>query len=71
MGQDRGAAEPRSHDAPVAECRRHAINHNAAAALTGDLNLKVEGCSLAECSKRQQSVCAVRLHGPCSISKRG
>jgi hypothetical protein len=30
-------------DSPVVEGRRHAINHNAATALTGDLNFKVEG----------------------------
>jgi hypothetical protein len=50
---------------------RHGINHNAAAALTGDLNLKIEGRRLAECFERQQPVRAVRLHGPCSVSKRG
>jgi hypothetical protein len=49
MGQDRGAAEPRAHDAPVAECWRHAVNHDVAAALTEHLNLEVEGCGLAEC----------------------
>jgi hypothetical protein len=31
---------------------RHAVNHDAAAASTGDLNLKVEGRGLAECFER-------------------
>jgi hypothetical protein len=66
-----GAAEPRAHDAPVAEGARHAVNHNAAAALTGDLNLKVEGRRLAECFERQQPVRTARFHRPCSVSKRG
>jgi len=71
MGQHRGAAEPRAHNAPVAECRRHAVDQDAAAALTGDLNLKVEGRRLAECFERQQSVRTARFHRPCSVSKRG
>jgi hypothetical protein len=48
MQQGRRAAEPRAHDAPVAEGRRHAVNHDTAAALTDDFNLKVESRSLAE-----------------------
>jgi len=70
MGQDRGAAEPRAHDAPVAESRRHAVDHDAAAALAGDLNLKVEGRGLAECFERQQPVRTARFHRPGSESKR-
>jgi hypothetical protein len=71
MGQDRGAAEPRAHDAPVAEGRRHAVDHDAAAALTGDLNFQVEDCGLAECFERQQPVRTARFHRPRSVSKRG
>ena len=52
--QHRGAAESRAHDAPVAEGRRYAVNHDAAAAPARDLNLKVEGRGLAECLERKQ-----------------
>ena len=71
MRQDRCAAEPRAHDAPVAEGLRHAVNHDAAAASTGDLNLEVEVRGLAECFERQQPVRTALFHGPCSVSKRG
>jgi hypothetical protein len=71
MRQDRGAAEPRAHDAPVAEGRRYAVDHDAAAALTGDFYLKVEGRGLTECFERQQPVRTARFHRPCSVSKRG
>jgi hypothetical protein len=49
----------------------HAVDHDAAAALAGDLNLKVEGRCLAECFERQQPVRTARFHRPCSESKRG
>src|SRR5580704_19313327 len=45
MGQDRGAAEPRAHDAPVAEGRRHAVNHDTAPTSAGHLNLKVKAAA--------------------------